>query len=88
MYRPADSIEELARFWDKHDLTEFEDQLGEVSEPVFERKAETVIPVRLRSEEAQAVKRIAQATGVREATLIRRWVVEKLRRTKSSARRR
>ena len=33
----TDSIEELARFWDTHDLTEFEDQLEEVSEPVFER---------------------------------------------------
>jgi hypothetical protein len=35
----TDSIQELARFWDTHDLTDFEDQLEEVSEPVFERKA-------------------------------------------------
>lgn len=84
----TDSIEELARFWDTHDLTEFKDELEEVSEPVFERKRETVVAVRLRPEEAQAVKRIAQATGVREATLIKRWVAEKLQRTKSSARRR
>jgi hypothetical protein len=32
----TDSIEELARFWDTHDLTAFEDQLEEVTEPVFE----------------------------------------------------
>lgn len=33
----TDSIEELARFCDTHDLTDFEDQLEEVTEPVFER---------------------------------------------------
>lgn len=33
----ADSIEELARFWDSHDVTEFEGQLEEVGEPALER---------------------------------------------------
>lgn len=32
----TDSIEELARFWDTHDLTDFEDQMKEVTEPVFD----------------------------------------------------
>ena len=31
----TDSIQELARFWEKHDLTDFEDELEEVTEPVF-----------------------------------------------------
>jgi hypothetical protein len=31
-----DSIEELARFWDTHDLTEFKGELEEVGELVFE----------------------------------------------------
>ena len=35
----TDSIEELAQFWDTHDLTDFEDQLEEVKEPVFERES-------------------------------------------------
>lgn len=35
----TDSIQELAHFWDTHDLTDFEDQLEEVPEPVFEREA-------------------------------------------------
>lgn len=34
------SIEELAKFWDKHDITDFEDELTEVSEPVFSRSAD------------------------------------------------
>ena len=33
----TDSIQKLAEFWDTHDLTEFEDELEEVSEPVFVR---------------------------------------------------
>ena len=73
-----DSIEELARFWDTHDLTEFEDELEEVLEPVFERKPGAVISLHLHPQEAEAVKRVAQARGVEEATLLREWVLEKL----------
>ena len=32
----TDSIQELADFWDTHDLTDFEDELEEVSESVFD----------------------------------------------------
>ena len=32
----ADSIDELATFWDTHDLTDFEGQMEEVDEVVFE----------------------------------------------------
>ena len=82
----TDSIEELARFWDTHDLTDFEEQLDDVSERVFERKretVETVIPVRLRRHEVEAVKRVAKTRGVREAALLRQWVREKLQDAKS-----
>ena len=44
----TDSIQELAHFWDTHDLTDFEDQLEEVAEPVFEREA--VVKVQLEPE--------------------------------------
>ena len=33
----TDSIQELAEFWDTHDLTDFEEELEEVAEPVFMR---------------------------------------------------
>ena len=39
----TDSIEELARFWDTHDLTDFADELEEVNESVFERQTEVTI---------------------------------------------
>jgi predicted DNA binding CopG/RHH family protein len=73
----VDSIEELARFWDMHDLTDFEDQLEEVPEPVFERKMEPVL-VPLQSQEVEAVKRVAESEGIEYVALIRGWVLEKL----------
>ena len=72
----TDSIQELAQFWDTHDLTDFEEQLEEVTEPVFERR--TVIPLNLESAEAEAVKKLAEAKGIADAELIRGWVREKI----------
>ncbi|NOX63016.1 MAG: hypothetical protein GXP42_13905 [Chloroflexi bacterium] len=72
----TDSIQELAQFWDTHDLTDFEDELVEVSEPVFER--ETVVEIRLPSEEAEAVKAMAESIGVGYADLIREWVLDRI----------
>ena len=40
----TDSLEELARFWDSHEVTEFESQLEEVTDPVFERRVPATIP--------------------------------------------
>lgn len=72
----TDSIQELAQFWDQHDLTDFEEELEEITEPVFE--STTVIPLNLESDEAQAVRRIAEAKGIADAELIRGWVREKI----------
>ena len=71
-----DSIEELARFWDTHDLTEFEDELEEVVEPVFEH--DTVVTIHLQPEEAKAIKRMDTSQGVPDTGLIYQWVRKKL----------
>lgn len=73
----SDSIQELAAFWDTHDVTEFEDHLDEVSGTVFERQAEWVA-VPLQPTEIEAVKRIADSKGIGYDALIREWVIEKL----------
>lgn len=73
-----DSIEELARFWDTHDLTDFEDELEEVIEPVFERKIPTVMKIHLLPKEVEVVQRIAQSKGIGDDELIREWVLEKI----------
>jgi len=73
----TDSIQELARFWDTHDVTDFEDQLEEVTEPVFQRP--TVVEVYLQPEEAEAVRQIAKSKGVDFVDLVREWVMERVR---------
>lgn len=75
----TDSIEALARFWDTHDLTDFEDQLEEVQEPVFARDPQPLMKIPLLPREAKALKRLAKAKGVNQADLVREWVREKLR---------
>lgn len=74
----TDSIRELAEFWDTHDLTDFSDELEEVSEPVFSRPASGSVIVPLSASERAAIRRIAWSRGVEEAALIREWVQEKL----------
>jgi predicted DNA binding CopG/RHH family protein len=76
----TDSIQELAEFWDTHDSTDFEDELVEVTEPVFERPAR--IEVRLPPEEAAAVRQLARSKGITQQQLIREWVAEMLAPTK------
>ena len=72
----TDSIQELAQFWDTHDVTDFEDDLEEVTEAVFDR--ETAVMIHLSSEDATVVNEIAKAKGLNNAELIRQWVVEKV----------
>jgi hypothetical protein len=80
----TDSIEKLSEFWDTHDVSDFEDQLEEVAEPVFVRSA--AIKVRLQSREAQALEKMAHAKGVSGEELVRTWVLEKIARGKNSRR--
>jgi hypothetical protein len=74
----TDSIKKLAEFWDSHDLTDFEDELEEITEPVFVRT--TAIKVPLEAHEAEAVQRMAHARGVSREELVRAWVMQKLAR--------
>jgi len=80
-----DSIEELAAFWDTHDLTDFEDQLEEVTEPIFVRGKPAIVEISLKPSEIQRLKRLARSEGIEEASLLRRWIVEKLSGASSAA---
>lgn len=74
-----DSIEELARFWDTHEITEFEDELEEVSERVFQR--DTDITVHLEVGDVKALRELARLRGIPDSELIREWVLEKIHAT-------
>jgi predicted DNA binding CopG/RHH family protein len=73
----TDSIEELANFWDNHDLTEFEDQLEIVNEPVFIKN--TKVEITLQIQELETIKKIAEFKEVNYIDLIREWVLEKVK---------
>ena len=75
----TDSIEELAKFWDTHDLTEFEDEIEEVQEPIFDKGIQSVMRIRLPPDEMAALKRIAESKGISHSDLVKEWVSEKLR---------
>ncbi len=78
----TDSIEELARFWDTHDLTDLADELEEVNESVFEPQTE--VTIRLEPQDASAVTELAKSRGVSQANLIQEWVVERIQASASS----
>lgn len=72
----TDSIQELAEFWDSHDITDFLGELEEVTGPVFVR--DTVMEVQLSSDEAETVRKIAKFQGVGVTDLIHNWIVEQI----------
>ena len=72
----TDSIHALAEFWRTHDLTEFEQELEPVTEPVFVRAAP--ITLHLPPKEGRAVQRIARSKGLSKEELIRRWVKQNI----------
>ena len=72
----TDSISELAQFWDKHDITDFEDLLEEVTETIFSKGKD--IQVHLEQDEIESLEKIACQRGLKNNDLIRGWILEKL----------
>ena len=56
----TDSIQELAHFWDTHDLTDFEDELEDMNEPVFD----TLVSIQLAPEEFEVIEMLAKSRGI------------------------
>ncbi|MEW6379137.1 MAG: CopG family antitoxin [bacterium] len=69
-------MSELAHFWDKHDITDFEDLREEVTEPVFSKGKD--IQLHLEEDEIQSLERSARRRGLKNTELIREWILEKL----------
>jgi hypothetical protein len=72
----TDSITALAEFWQTHDLTDFEDELVEVTEPVFQR-AEP-LSVILPAADLAALRARASQERTPETALVSRWIHERL----------
>lgn len=73
------TYKEEAKWWDKHDFTEFWDELEEV-EMVFELEKprdETII-LRVQKDIKDKMDRLARVRGLNLSTLARMWLMEKL----------
>ena len=75
----TDSIQELAEFWDTHDVTDFEDELEEVTEPVFVRSEQATIRLPLPLQAWERLRTLALDKGTTDVALAQEWVLEKLK---------
>jgi len=73
---PIDSIEELAAYWDTHDISDHEEELEETAD-VFENK--TVVQVSLDTEQVESAEKFAKLKGMTLPALIQQWVGEHIR---------
>lgn len=70
---------EEAKFWDTHDITDFETETKNV-EILFELdkpRSETLI-VRLQKDFKERLEKVARRKGLNVSTLARMWLMEKL----------
>ena len=70
----TDSIQELAEFWDTHDLTDFKGELEEVQEPIFQPG----VTIPLTSRDATILNAIAKSRGISPRALIQEWITERI----------
>ena len=73
----TDSIRKLADFWDAHDTTDFENELEEVKEDVFERGIR--MKVNLETKEFKSLEQLARKKGLSDSELVHEWIREKLK---------
>ena len=72
------TIKEMATFWDSHDITDFEDQLIEVKEPIFEKMKSGIISFVLDSEQYDKLKKIADQKKLNTISLLNKWVIKQI----------
>lgn len=80
------TIAEEAEFWDTHDITDYLSEMKPVKLKVnLSEPKEDVLAVRLQPQLKMRLANIAEEMGVNTSTLVRMWVVEKLRNRTASA---
>lgn len=79
------TIEEEADFWDTHSTTEFEDEFEEVKDVQFvvsRGRPKKGITVRVDEETLSALASQARAQGIGPSTLVRMWILQRLKEQK------
>jgi hypothetical protein len=80
------TIEEEAAFWDTHSTADYEGEF----EPVrarFAKRLSTGVTIRLDPDTLKQLRTLAQERGIGPTTLIRMWVLERLKQKEGAPRR-
>lgn len=72
------SVEEEAQFWDTHDTAEFEEEFRPVKVR-FTKNLTEGITVQLDPETLSKLRALAKEQGVRPTTLVRMWILERMK---------
>lgn len=67
-----------AKFWDEHSFADFAKGLEEV-QVEFPKPKKHAVPILLEEGRIQALKQLASSVGVGYGTLVRVWVIERLK---------
>jgi len=75
------TIQEEAAFWDTHDLTDYLDEMEIVSGGYQPRPGETktVMTIRVAPSLKEQIEAIARSYDIPASSLVRMWIVEKIR---------
>ena len=74
------SIEEEAAFWDTHSTADYEHEFRPVRTR-FAKRLSSGVTIRLDPDTLKQLRTMAQEKGIGPTTLIRMWVLERLRDT-------
>ena len=80
------TIEDEAAFWDTHSTADYEEEFKPVRVR-FAKGLSTGVTIRLDPETLQRLRAIAREQGIGPTTLIRMWVLERLKQHEVSPRR-
>ena len=73
------SLDEIAHFWDTHNVTDYEDETEDV-DIVFELdkpRTESLV-LRIQRDIKEKLQKVARSKGLNVSTLARMWLMEKL----------
>ena len=83
------SIEEEAEFWDTHSTAEFEDEFEETPDVRFVgvgTRPKRALTVRVDEDTFSPLSKEARDLGIGSSTLVRMWILERLREQESRQR--
>ncbi len=70
--------EQIAEFWDTHDVAEFWTDMEDVKESFKDIRPKKSISIRIDEDALTDLKKLANSKGLGYQTLMRMWIIERL----------